>query len=71
MFPANPLNDHRTDTVTGGILKLTATNTFVLYRATMDVSGFEVGALDGGLAYINSGASFLMHSGNLVGRNDG
>ena len=56
-----------TDTVTGGILKLTSGNTFVLYRATMDVSGFQVGELDGGLAYITTGATFEVYSGALVG----
>ena len=56
-----------TDTVTGGILKLTSGNTFVLYRATLDVSGFQVGELDGGLAYITTGATFEVYSGALVG----
>lgn len=60
-----------TDNVTGGIMKLSAGNTFGLYRATMDVSGFQVGALDGGLAYISSNSTFEVYSGNLVGNSAG
>ena len=56
-----------TDTATGGILKLVGSNSFVLYRATLDASGFNSGSMDGGNVYVGSGASFTLCSGQLLG----